>query len=110
MSCPRPGLKKITARDFLTEARRNYHNNPLYAYTLLTDSIPSDAHIQERTELLVRMYIDQCEYDRAAVLLDSVDWTVSLAPYEETALLLKNKRWRTLLVNLRVPTITEKSI
>lgn len=97
MSCPRPGLKKITARDFLTEARRNYHDNPLYAYTLLTDSIPSDAYVQERTELLVRMYTDQCEYDRAAALLDSVDWTVSLAPYEETVLLLKNKRWRALL-------------
>jgi soluble lytic murein transglycosylase-like protein len=50
----------------------------------------------ERTGLLVRLYINQCEYDRAAVLLDSVDWSVSLSPYERTILLLKNKRWRTL--------------
>lgn len=97
ISCPRPGLRKITARDYLTEARRNYRNHPLYAYSLLTDSIHSDEHVQVRTEILVRMYIDQCEYDRAAALLDSVDWTVPLTPYENTMLLLKNKRWRTLL-------------
>lgn len=97
ISCPRPGLKKITARDFLAEARRSYRDNPFYAYSLLTDSIQSDVHVQERTELLVRMYIDQCEYDRAAVLLDSIGWSVPLTPYENTILLLKNKRWYTLL-------------
>lgn len=96
ISCPRPGLRKVSARDFLAEARRSYRDNPFYAYSLLTDSIHSNVHIQERTELLVRMYIDQCEYDRAAVLLDSIDWSVPLTPYEKTILLLKNKRWFTL--------------
>lgn len=97
ISCPRPGVREIRTRDYLAEARRTYEHNPVYAYSLLYDSVSTDKHDQTHAEVLVKMYIHQCEYERAAVLLDSIDWSIPLTSYEKNITLLKNKRWQTLI-------------
>ena len=93
ISCPRPGIIKITEPDYLKEAKCHYQKQPLYAYTLLKDSVTSAEHMQERALILTRIYIDQREYERAAAVLDSVAWAVALTPYEKDIILLKTKRW-----------------
>lgn len=93
MSCPRPGIIKIPAPDYLKEAKSHYQENPLYAHALLKDSVISLEHMQEKALILSRIYIDQREYERAAEILDSVAWAVKLTPYENDIILLKTKRW-----------------
>ncbi len=93
ISCPRPGIIKITEPDYLKEAKCHYQKQPLYAYALLKDSVTSTEHMQERALILARIYIDQREYERAAAVLDSVAWAVALTPYEKDIILLKTERW-----------------
>ncbi len=97
ISCPRPGVREIRAHDYLAEARRTYEHDPVYAYSLLHDSVSTDKHDLTHAEVLVKMYIHQCEYERAAALLDSIEWSIPLTTYEENITLLKNKRWKTLI-------------
>jgi soluble lytic murein transglycosylase-like protein len=93
ISCPQPGLKKIPEFHYLEEARSLYQKEPLYAYSLLVDSVRSVHHRNERAEILIKMYLDQREYERALALLDSIDWSIALPPYEKDIILLKTKRW-----------------
>jgi soluble lytic murein transglycosylase-like protein len=93
ISCPRPGMQKITPPDFLEEARRVYQNNPLYAYSLLSDSTLGDAYKVERINILARLYLEQREYERAAVALDSIEWNTDLSEDEIETILLKTERW-----------------
>jgi len=97
ISCPQPGLNKIPEFHYLEEARNIYKREPLYAYSLLTDSIKSGHHMGECAEILVKMYLDQREYARAAALLDSIDWSIALVPYEQDVILSKTKRWDVLV-------------
>ncbi len=96
ISCPRPAIRKVPEFDYLREARRNYQNNPLYAYSILKDSVKNSRYNDERAEMLVKIYIDQREYERAAELLDSINWSIALTPYENSIILLKTKRWEML--------------
>lgn len=93
ISCPRPGLNKVSEPDFLKEALRNYKNNPIYAYNLLNDSVTNMKYMYERSKILTKIYIDQREHERAAALLDSINWSVDLTQYETNIILLKTKRW-----------------
>ncbi len=97
ISCPQPGLKKIPEFYYLEEARSIYQKEPLYAHSLLVDSVKSVQYGDERAEVLVEMYLDQREYGRALALLDSINWSIALAPYEEDVILLKTKRWDLLI-------------
>ncbi len=97
ISCPQPGLNKIPEFHYLEEARNIYKREPLYAYSLLMDSVKSGHHMGERAEILVKMYLDQREYARAVTLLDSINWSIPLPPYEQDILLLKSKRWDVLV-------------
>ena len=97
MSCPRPGIKKISEPDYLKEALRSHQDNPLYAYNMLKDSVTSVEHTNERAEILVKIYIEQREYERAAVLLDSVSWSIYVTQYETNIILLKTQRWNMLV-------------
>ncbi len=93
ISCPQPGLKKIPEFHYLEEARNLYQKEPLYAYSLLRDSVRSAQYRDKRAEILIKMYLDQREYERAVALLDSINWSIALQPYEIDIILLKTKRW-----------------
>ncbi len=97
ISCPRPGIKKIPKPDYLKEAQRTYQHNPLYAYTLLRDSVIEPEYMIERTRILAKIYMDQREYERAAAVLDSINWSTDLTEYETTTILLRTKRWERLI-------------
>jgi tetratricopeptide (TPR) repeat protein len=88
---------RIPEPDYLKEAKYHYQKQPLYAYALLKDSVTSIEYRQERALILARIYIDQREYKRAAAVLDSIAWSVALTPYERDIILLKTKRWATLV-------------
>jgi soluble lytic murein transglycosylase-like protein len=96
ISCPRPGVRTITPPDYLREARRVYRTNPLYAYQLIKDSTKTTmppGYARERTELLVHIYLDQREYEHAAALLDSFDWTLEIDSHNLNTILLRTQRW-----------------
>ncbi len=99
ISCPRPEIKTIPEFYYLEEARNVYKKNPQYAYSLLMGSVKKPDYMKERTEILIKMYIEQREYERAVVLLDSINWSVNLTPYEIDIILLKTKRWDMLSKN-----------
>lgn len=96
ISCPRPGIKKISEFDYLKEALRSYSDNPLYAYTILKNNVASPEYKKERAKILVKIYFHQREYQRAAGLLDTIDWAIGLNQYETDIILLKTERWHTL--------------
>ncbi|UCG91086.1 MAG: transglycosylase SLT domain-containing protein [candidate division WOR-3 bacterium] len=93
ISCPRPGIKKISEPDYLKEALRSYYDNPLYAYTILTNNVVSPEYKKECAKILVKIYFHQREYQRAAELLDTIDWAIGLNQYEADIILLKTERW-----------------
>jgi soluble lytic murein transglycosylase-like protein len=97
ISCPKPGLQNIAAQDYLQEALRVYKHYPLYAYNLLADSLIGTKHAKKKAEILVKLYIEQREYERAAALLDTFGWDMSLTPREYETVLLKAKRWNALV-------------
>jgi tetratricopeptide (TPR) repeat protein len=96
ISCPRPSIKKIPEYDYLREAQQSYDNHPIYAYTLVKNKVMSPEYKKARATLLIKMYIDQRDYDRAAQLLDSLNWSLDLNPYEMSIILLKTERWQQL--------------
>lgn len=96
ISCPRPGITTITAPDFLKEAQRVYKTNPLYAYMLLKDSTIGPEFLLERVRILTEIYLNQREYEYAAVLLDSVQWTAEISKYDRDCILYRTKRWNLL--------------
>lgn len=93
ISCPRPGIKKVPEPDYLKEAERSYQDNPIYAYSILKDIVIDPEYLNKRVKILAKIYIDQREYERAAAVLDSVNWSVDLNQYETNIILLKTKRW-----------------
>lgn len=96
ISCPQPGITTITAPDYLKEAQRIYKTDPLYAYTLLKDSAIGPEFLLERVRILVEIYLDQREYERAALLLDSVEWALDLPAYDKDLILYRTERWNIL--------------
>jgi len=99
ISCPKPGLQKATCIDYLKEAERVYKENPLYAYNILNDSTICTTYPLRRAEILVKLYLNQREYQRAAALLDSIHWQIPLSPQEKEFILLKTRRWEMLIHN-----------
>jgi len=93
ISCPQPGITTITAPDFLKEAQRIYKTDPLYAYTLLKDSTIGPEFLLERMRILTEIYLDQREYKRAALMLDSVDWAIDIPDHKRDLILYKTERW-----------------
>ena len=96
ISCPRPGIKKIPKPDYLKEAQRTYQQNPLYAFALLKDSVIETEYTLERVQILAKIYLHQREYERAAALLDSINWLADLTEYETNVILIRTKRWNKL--------------
>jgi len=92
ISCPRPGIKKISELDYLKEALRSYRDNPIYAYTLIKNNVVSLEYKKDCAKILVRIYFNQREYERAAQLLDSIDWSIDLNKYETNIILLTTNR------------------
>ncbi len=70
--------------------------NPVYAYTLLK-GIKSKIYNKEKAEILLRIYLNQREYNRAAALLDSAPGLNNLGPFERNIIYFKTKRWHKLL-------------
>jgi len=93
ISCPKPSIKKVLEYDYLQEAEKCYQADPLYAYNILKNKVTRPEHIKERVRLLVRIYLDQREYERALQILDSINWTVDLDAYQADIILLKTKKW-----------------
>lgn len=96
ISCPRYGLKKLPEKICIDTARQVYKQDPLYAYTLLKN-INSPTYNQEKAKLLLKIYLNQREYERAAALLDSMPEINDLNPFQKNMLLLKTQRWQKLL-------------
>ena len=97
ISCPKPGLQKIAAQDYLQEALRVYKHAPLYAFSLLADSLIGTKHAQKKAEIQIKIYLEQREYRRAAALLDTFGWNINLTSGEIETILLKTERWNTLI-------------
>lgn len=93
ISCPRSGITTITAPGFLREAQRVYETDPLYAYSLLKDSTIGPEFLLERVRILTMIYLDQREYQRAALLLDSVQWTAAISNHDRDLILYKTEHW-----------------
>jgi len=96
ISCPRPTVSQIPEIEYFREAASLHKENPIQAYHLLQDSVLSARYSDERNLLLLQIYMDQREYTRAARLLDSLDWTIPVAPVQRDLILLKTNRWREL--------------
>jgi len=97
ISCPRPNLQKIPEPDYLKEAEVCYRDDPVYAYNILKNNVTNPAHTNERVRIMVKIYLDQREYERAAQLLDSLNWAINLNQNEAEIILLKTKRWQKLI-------------
>jgi soluble lytic murein transglycosylase-like protein len=96
ISCPRPSIQKFFETDYLKEAERSYKENPIYAYDILENYVTSPENVIAQTNVLVKIYLDQREYESAAQLLDSINWKVNLNQDVANIILLKTKRWRNL--------------
>jgi soluble lytic murein transglycosylase-like protein len=96
ISCPRPAVIQIPELEYLKEAARIHKENPIQACHLLQDNVLSARYSNERNSLLLQIYLDQREYTRAALLLDSLDWKMLVAPAQRDLILLKTNRWHEL--------------
>ncbi len=94
LSCPRPTIKEVPESEHLKEAARIYPENPILAYYILKDKISSPQHADERNALMLRLYLNQREYERAAALLDSTGWSLPLEPFERNQVLIHTQNWR----------------
>jgi soluble lytic murein transglycosylase-like protein len=101
ISCPRPTIKEIPEFEHLKEAARIYMEDPTRAYYIIKDEIPNPQHQDERNALLLKLYLDQREYERAAALLDSTDWSLPLEPFERNRVLLETQNWRRITVMIQ---------
>jgi soluble lytic murein transglycosylase-like protein len=97
ISCPKPSITKLYELDYFKEAERYYQDSPLYAYNLLTKYVISPEYARERAHLLVTMYIDQREYERAAYFLDSLNWSLDLEQHQLETILVKTHNWNRLI-------------
>ena len=93
ISCPRPTIKEFPELEYLREATRIYQTNPLGAYNILTDRVKDPRYKIERSKLLLKIYLDQREYGRAAGLLDSMDRMIPVAALERNTVLIRNQDW-----------------
>jgi len=76
ISCPSPGtkeiiLEKIPETELLIEAERTAKQRPLYAFELLK-KINKPQYRIDKLKILLDIYLNQREYARASVLLDSL--------------------------------------
>jgi len=94
LSCPRSNIKKIFEPDYLKEALQSFQYDPIYAYNILQNNIIDPAYIDEKFKILVKIYFDQREYERAAQLLDSINWSIEIDQDQAMLILLKTKRWQ----------------
>lgn len=95
LSCPKPASVRIMPmpeEHYLEEAALHYSRKPSYAYDLL-NRIKSPAEIPLKTRLMVRLYMEQREYDRGARLLDSTGWSIGLSDLENERILAQCRRW-----------------
>jgi hypothetical protein len=97
ISCPKPSITRLYELDYLKEAERYYHDSPLYAYNLLTKYVTSPKYTRGRAHLLVTIYIDQREYERAAYILDSLNWSLDIEQNQLEIILVKTKNWNKLI-------------
>jgi soluble lytic murein transglycosylase-like protein len=105
LSCPQPVSVRIMPMpedDYLGEAAKISLDRPAYAFELL-NRIKSPDRLPGKTQLLVRLYLEQREYERAARLLDSVGWNVGLTAYENDRILAQCRRWDQLAVTTTDP-------
>ncbi|UCF69964.1 MAG: transglycosylase SLT domain-containing protein [candidate division WOR-3 bacterium] len=93
ISCPRPAVLQIPETEYLKEAAAIYRENPIRARGLLENNVLSDRHSAEKNSLLLKVYLDQREYARAADLLDSVGWVLPIEPAKRDLILLKTQGW-----------------
>jgi soluble lytic murein transglycosylase-like protein len=104
ISCPRPTIKEFPELEYLREATRIYQAKPLQAHSILVDRVHHPRYTIERTKLLLKIYLDQREYGRAAELLDSMDWKISVSPIEKNKVLIRTQDWT------RITTESEDSL
>lgn len=76
ISCPSPGtkeiiLERIPETELLIEAERTAKQRPLYAFELLK-KINKPQYRIDKLKILLDIYLNQREYARASVLLDSL--------------------------------------
>jgi len=95
LSCPHPASVRIMPvpdGDYLEEAAQAYPVKPAYAFDLLR-RIKAPDQQTFKNRLLVRLYTEQREYERAARLLDSVGWNAGLNDFENVRILAQCRRW-----------------
>jgi hypothetical protein len=97
ISCPRPTIQQVPEPEYLKETARIYKENPLHAYNMIKERLTSPRYQTERNELLLKLYLDQREYERAVALLDSIGWTVPLEPFQRNKVLLETGNWRRII-------------
>src|SRR4030042_1894099 len=93
ISCPRPELQVITTPDYLHEARRLAAENPLAACLLLQETEIDEDFKLERANILVQIYLNQREFQKAALLLDSINWRVDIKPYDRHIIMIRAGRY-----------------
>jgi soluble lytic murein transglycosylase-like protein len=94
ISCPHPAIKEIPRIDYLREAARIRHTDPIRAHGLLLQQSSGEQYATERNSLLLDIYLDQREYKRAVHLLDSLNWTIPVDPGKRDLILLKTNSWQ----------------
>jgi soluble lytic murein transglycosylase-like protein len=104
ISCPRPTINEYPEPEYIKEATRIYRKNPLRAYHILQDMVSHAKYANERDRLLTRIYLDQREYDRAVVLLDSTNWKIPLSTFERNIVLIRTSDW------MRIATTSEDDL
>ncbi len=97
LSCPKPTTKQVYEPDYLREAERFCQVDPLYAYNIIKNNVTGANNQNEKIRILTKIYLNQREYERAAQLLDSMNWTIKLDDYDKDFVLLKTKRWQKLV-------------
>jgi tetratricopeptide (TPR) repeat protein len=104
ISCPRPTIKEFPELEYLREAARIYQTDPLRAHNILIDKVRNPRYTIERNKLLLKLYLDQREYRRAAELLDSLDWKIPLSKLQKNSVLIRTQDW------MRIITMSEDSL
>jgi len=99
ISCPRPTIKEVPELEYIREAKRIYHENPIRAYHLLQDNVAGSGYARECGNMLLRIYLDQREYALAARLLDSLRYDPILPSFERNMILMKTEQWQRLIAS-----------
>lgn len=106
ISCPSPGTKEIIIEtipeaDLIYEADRTARDKPIYAYHLLK-RVTGPQYKSEKIKILLKIYIDQREYERGVSLLDSIKSEINFDNDKviknfARIIFLKQKRWDEIL-------------